>query len=101
MASQGQSLLKKLLFRLDGTADSAKVEFTSATGDRWQAELCLHSGTNPQSPRLMVLFRNRSRPRDGQRYTLLPPRFSKVPKEAAQELAEDDLRSLLSSSVEV
>lgn len=101
MASQGQSLLKKLLFRLDGTADSAKVEFTGETGDRWQAELCLHSGTNPQSPRLMVLFRNRSRPRDSQRYTLLPPPFSKVPKEAAQELAEEDLRSLLSSSVEV
>jgi hypothetical protein len=101
MADQGQSLLKKLLFRLDGTADSKKVEFESAAGSRWQAELCLHSGTNPQSPRLMVLFRNRTHPHDRQRYTLVPPGFSKVPSEAASELSEDDLRELLASSVEV
>ena len=101
MASKEQSLLKKLLFRLDGAADSAKVEFTSASGNRWQAEVCLHSGTTPQSPRLMVLFRNRTRPRDSQRYTLLPAVYSKVPKEAVKQLGEEDLRKLLSSSVEV
>ena len=101
MANQQQSLLKKLLFRLDGAADSKKVEFTSAAGNKWQAELCLHSGTNPQSPRLMVLFRNRTSPHDRQRYTLVPPGFSKVPSEAAKELTEDDLRSMLASSVEV
>lgn len=101
MANQQQSLLKKLVFRIDGAADSAKVEFTSAAGNRWQAELCLHSGTTPQSPRLMVLFRNRTRPHDRQRYTLVPPGFSKVPTEAAEQLSEDDLREMLASSVEV
>ena len=101
MPNQQRSLLKKLLFRLDGTADSEKVEFTSAVGNKWQAELCLHSGTNPQSPRLMVLFRNRTSPHERQRYTLVPPGFSKVPSEAAEQLSEEDLRKLLSSSVEV
>jgi hypothetical protein len=101
MATQGPSILKKLLFRIDGAADSKKVAFTSAGGQEWQAELCLHSGTNPQSPRLLVMFRNRTRPRDRQRYTLVPPGFSKVPAEAASQLTEDDLRKLLASSVEV
>jgi len=101
MATQERSILKKLLFRIDGAADSKKVEFTSAGGQKWQAEICLHSGTNPQSPRLMVMFRNRSRARDRQRYTLVPPGYSKVPAEAASQLTEDDLRNLLASSVEV
>lgn len=101
MANQEPSLLKKLLFRLDGAADSKKVEFTSPTGSKWQAELCLHSGTSPQSPRLMVMFRNRTSPLDRQRYTLVPPGYSKVPSEAARQLSEDDLRELLASSVEV
>lgn len=101
MADQGRSLLKKLIFRLDGTADSKRVEFHSEAGNLWQAELCLHSGTTPQSPRLMVLFRNRTRPHDRQRYTLAPPGCSKVPAEAATELSADDLRELLASSVEV
>lgn len=101
MATQEPSILKKLLFRIDGAADSKKVEFESAAGQKWQAELCLHSGTNPQSPRLLVMFRNRSRPRDRHRYTLVPPGYSKVPSEAAQQLSEDDLQKLLASSVEV
>lgn len=101
MATKERSLLKKLLYRFDGAADSKKVKFTSAGGHEWQAELCLHSGTNPQSPRLMVMFRNRSRPHDRNRYTLVPPGYSKVPSEAAKELSEDDLRQLLASSVEV
>ncbi len=101
MATKERSLLKKLLYRFDGAADSKKVKFTSAGGHEWQAELCLHSGTNPQSPRLMAMFRNRSRPHDRNRYTLVPPGYSKVPSEAAKQLSEDDLRKLLSSSVEV
>lgn len=101
MANKTPSLVKKLLFRLDGTADSAKVSFTSAKGTEWQAELCLHSGANPQSPRLMVMFRQPRYPSVPQRYTLLPPRFSKVPDEAAKEIGEDDLRELLANSVQV
>ena len=101
MATQERSLLKKLLFRIDGAADSEKVEFTSAGGQTWQAELCLHSGTGPQAPRLLVMFRNRTRPLDRQRYTAVPAGYSKVPSEAAKELSEDDLKNLLASSVEV
>ena len=101
MDTQEPSLVKRLLFRVDGAADSKKVEFTSARGQKWQAELCLHSGTNPQSPRLMVMFRNRTRPHDRQRYTLVPPGYSKIPSEAAKQLSEDDLQQLLASSVEV
>ena len=92
-------ILKKLLLRYDGAADSKTVTLTSASGADWQAELCLHSGTNPQSPRLMVIFRCKSRPNEQQRYTLLPPGISKVPKEAAEQLSEDDLRDLLARSV--
>jgi hypothetical protein len=101
MARPDSSLLKKLLWRLDGTADSEKVEFTSDVGTRWQAELSLHSGTDAQSPRLMILFRNRTRPTQSQRYNLLPPGYSKVPREAAEELSEADLQELLATSVEV
>jgi hypothetical protein len=101
MTKQGFGMLKKLLWRLDGTADSERVVFTSERGTPWEAELSLHSGTNAQSPRLMVLFRNRSRPGERQRYTLLPPRYSKVPREAARQLSGEDLRELLAKSVEV
>ena len=48
MAKSSPSLIKKLIFRLDGTADSAKVDFLSAKGIEWQAELSLHSGTDPR-----------------------------------------------------
>lgn len=92
-------MLKKLLFRLDGAADSKKVNFTSASGTRWQAEICLHSGTNAQSPRLMILFRDRDQPTQPQRYTLAPPWASKVPSEAAEQLDEQRLRELLARSV--
>jgi len=101
MDRKSSGLLKKLLFRLDGAADSHRVEFTSQAGSRWQAELCLYSGTNPQSPRLLVMFRNRSRPEEPQRYTFAPPAVSKVPREAADQLGEADLRELLSLSVRV
>ena len=101
MATREPSILKKLLFRFDGAADSKKVEFTSAGGQKWQAELCIHSGTNPQSPRLVVMFRNRTRRNERQRYTLVPAGYSKIPAEAAKQLSDDDLRRLLASSVEV
>lgn len=92
-------ILKKLLLRYDGAADSKTVKLTSESGAQWQAELCLHSGTDPQSPRLMVMFRCKSRPDEPPRYTLAPPGVSKVPAEAAEQLAEDDLRNLLARSV--
>ncbi len=101
MEKSTPNLIKKLFFRLDGTADSAKVKFTSAAGNDWEAELSLHSGEGPQAPRLMVMFRRPRYPRVPQRYTLLPPRFSKVPDEAAEQVTEDDLRELLSTSVQV
>lgn len=95
------SLLKKLLFRLDGAANSRRVEFTSTAGNHWEAELSLHSGMNPQSPRLKILFRSKSNPVEPQRYNEAPPGVSKDPREAAEELSEDDLRQLLSESVKV
>ncbi|HSM08518.1 MAG TPA: hypothetical protein VLA33_05820 [Gemmatimonadota bacterium] len=101
MAKTTPNLLKKLLFRYDGAADSAKVKFTSAQGNEWEAELSLHSGTGPQAPRLMVLFRRPRYPNVPQRYTLLPPRFSKIPDEAAEQVTEGDLRELLAMSVQV
>lgn len=101
MAKATPNLLKKLLFRLDGAADSAKVPFTSARGVEWEAELSLHSGTGAQAPKLMVMFRRPRYPNVPQRYTLLPAHFSKVPKEAAEQITEDDLRELLAESVQV
>lgn len=94
-------LLKKLVFRLDGAADSAKARFTSAAGVRWEAEVSLHSGTLQQSPRLMIFFRNREDAAAPQRYNLAPPGISKIPKEAVEQLGEDDFRELLAASVKV
>lgn len=93
--------IRKLLLRLDGAADSETVEFTSGSGRRWTAELCLHAGTGPQSGRLKVLFRCHDDPGEPQRYTAPPAWVSKVPSEAAEELDEDDLRELLATSVKV
>lgn len=93
--------LKKLLLRLDGAADSERVEFTSASGRRWSAEICLFAGTDPQAGRPKVVFRCLSDPEVPQRYTSLPASFSKVPSEAAEEMGEADLRELLATSVKV
>lgn len=95
------SLLRKLLFRLDGAADSRRTEFTSTAGNRWEAELSLHSGMDPQSPRLLVLFRCLSDPDQPQRYSQAPAGVSKDPRRAVEELSEDDLRELLSESVKL
>ncbi|MEN8145166.1 MAG: hypothetical protein ABFS14_09465 [Gemmatimonadota bacterium] len=99
--AKGSGLLKKLIFRIDGGADSKRVTFTSERGNQWQAELALYSGTSPQSPRLLVMFRSVSNPGTPQRYTLTPPGISKVPDEAAEQLTEADLRELLATSVRV
>ena len=101
MGINNPGLLKKLIWRIDGTADSAKVEFESASGRPWQAELSLHSGTDPQSPRLLVIFRDRTDVGAPQRYNQAPPGVSKVPREAAEELTQDDLRQLLATSVQM
>ena len=95
------SLLKKLIFRLDGAADSAKTRFESASGATWEAEFSLHSGTLQQSPRLLVLFRNRDDVREPQRYAQAPPGISKVPDDAVEQMDEAALRDLLSRSVKV
>ena len=94
-------LLKKLIFRLDGRADSASTRFTSESGQPWRAELSLHSGTLAQDPRLMIFFRHERDPRIPQRYTLARPGTSKVPEEAVRELSEEDLRKLLATSARV
>lgn len=93
--------IKNLLLRLDGAAESESVEFTSATGRRWEAELCLHAGTGPQAARLKAIFRCLDDPGEPQRYTEPPARVSKVPSEAVGQLGEDDLRELLATSVKV
>ena len=95
------TLLKKLIFRMDGAADSAKKRFTSASGTEWEAELSLHSGTLPQSPRLLILFRTPDDVATPQRYTQAPPGISKIPDEAVEQLDEDALRELLAKSVKV
>lgn len=95
------SLWKKIWLRLDGAANSRRVEFTSGAGNRWEAELSLHSGTNPQSPRLMVIFRCLSDPSQPQRYTLAPPGVSKDPRKAEEDLSEEDLRDILAESAKL
>lgn len=79
-------------------ADTARLKFTAGNGREWEAEICLHSGTDPQAPRLMAIFRDPMRVR-GDRYTLLPPNAPKVPKDAAAELDDSTLRRLLMRSV--
>lgn len=93
--------IRKLLFRLDGAADSETLEFTSGSDRRWSAELCLHVGTDPQASRLTIIFRCLDDPREPQRYNEPPAEISKVPSEAAEQLDDDDLRELLATSVKV
>ena len=95
------ALLKKLVFRMDGAADSAKTRFTSGSGTEWEATLALHSGTLPQSPRLLIMFRTPGDMSTPQRYTQVPPGVSKIPDEAVAELGDDELRELLAKSVRV
>ncbi|MDX1578478.1 MAG: hypothetical protein R3266_08335 [Gemmatimonadota bacterium] len=95
------SLLKKLIFRMDGAADSAKTRFTSESGATWEAEFSIFSGTTQQSPRLLVLFRNQDDLSVPQRYTQALPGSPKVPDEAVEATSEAELRELLARSVKV
>lgn len=58
----------------------------------------MHSGTDQQAPRLMVIFRDPTRALQD-RYTLLPPDAPKMPEEAAADMDEANLRKLLMRSV--
>lgn len=77
---------------------TAKRKFESRGGRAWEAEIGLYAGTDPQAPRLMVIFRD---PRRGEadRYTQLAPEAPKRPKEAAKAVTDDELRALLQRSV--
>lgn len=68
-------------------AKTAKRWVTGSRGDRWEAEVCLQAGADPQAPRLMVIFRDPRRAR-GDRYALLPPGSPKDSREAVQALPE-------------
>ncbi len=58
----------------------------------------MHSGDNEQSPNLMVIFRDPVRA-EPERYNLLPPGSPRLPKEAAKQITDDQLRALLQRSV--
>ena len=77
---------------------TAKRSFEAPNGRAWEAEICMHAGTDQQAPRLMVIFRDPRRARDD-RYNLLPPGSPKIPEEAAREIDDDTLRRLLQRSV--
>jgi hypothetical protein len=79
-------------------AKTAKRQVEDPNGRTWEAEICLHAGTDPQAPRLMVIFRDPTRTRTD-RYTLLPPDAPKVAGEAARELDDETFRRLLMRSV--
>jgi hypothetical protein len=77
---------------------SAKRKFQAPNGRDWEADFCLHSGDNQQSPHLMVIFRDPVRV-EPERYNLLPPGSPRFPKQAAKQITDDQLRALLQRSV--
>jgi hypothetical protein len=77
---------------------TAKRRFRAPSGREWEAEICLHSGEDEQSPNLLVIFRDPVRV-EPDRYNTLPPGSPKRPKEAAKRLSDDELRALLQRSV--
>ena len=77
---------------------TAKRRFKSASGREWEAEIGMHSGDNQQSPNLLVIFRDPVRV-EPDRYNTLPAGSPKVPKRAAKQMSDDDLRALLQRSV--
>ncbi len=81
-------------------APTARRRFKAPNGREWEAEICMHSGTDAQAPRLMVIFRDPVRVQPD-RYNLLPPGSPKDPKEAAKQVSDDTLRGLLMRSVPV
>ncbi len=76
----------------------AKRTFQSPSGRKWEAEITLHSGTDTQAPNLVVIFRDPVRVQPD-RYNTLPAGSSKLPKEAAKQISDDELRALLQRSV--
>lgn len=78
-------------------AKTAKRWIAGPKGERWEAEVCLQSGTDPQAPRLVVIFRDPTRARPD-RYNLLPPGSPKDPREAVKALPESAFRELLARS---
>lgn len=79
---------------------TAKRRFIAPSGREWEAEICLHSGSDGQAPNLMVIFRDPVRVAP-ERYTLLPPGSPKLPREAARQVSDDTLRTLLQRSVPI
>ena len=79
---------------------TAKRRFAAPSGREWEAEICLHSGDNDQSPNLLVIFRDPVRVQPD-RYNTLPAGSPKVPKQAAKQLSDDELRALLQRSVQM
>ena len=77
---------------------TAKRRFTGSGGREWEAEICMHSGDDDQSPNLLVIFRDPVRVQP-ERYNTLPPGSPKFPKEAAKQVPDDTLRALLQRSV--
>lgn len=77
---------------------TAKRRFKSLNGREWEAELCMHAGTDRQAPNLKVIFRDPVRVQPD-RYGELPPGSPKIPNEAAKQLSDEDLRALLQRSV--
>lgn len=77
---------------------TARRRFNAPSGREWEAEICLHSGTDRQAPNLKVIFRDPVRVQPD-RYTELPPGSPKIPNDAAKVLGDDDLRALLQRSV--
>jgi hypothetical protein len=76
---------------------TAKRKFEAPNGRKWEAEICMHSGDNEQSPNLVVIFRDPVRVQPD-RYNTLPPGSPKIPKEAAKQIDDDTLRALLQRS---
>jgi hypothetical protein len=79
---------------------AAKRRFKAPSGREWEAEICMHAGTDAQAPNLLVIFRDPVRVYP-ERYNTLPPGSPKVPREAAKQISDDTLRALLQRSVVV
>jgi hypothetical protein len=79
---------------------TAKRRFKGSGGREWEAEICLHSGDDEQSPNLLVIFRDPVRVQPD-RYNTLPAGSPKVPRQAAKQLSDDELRALLQRSVQM
>ncbi len=78
----------------------ARRRFKAPNGREWEAEICMHAGTDAQAPNLLVIFRDPVRVQP-ERYNNLPPGSSKIPREAAKQISDDTLRALLLRSVPV